>query len=188
MSKSIGKKKTNRSEKMKNLASDNLDYPRAIVDEDGRTAMKVQNDGARFGTGNDDLILSTIQQLGSVIGRGKDLAESDAQRQYLNGALASIIDSKPNDSIELMLATQMAAVHSIALEMSRRAMLHEQSLEGVELNINCANKLMNTFARQVEALAKHRAKGQQKITVQHVNVNDGGQAIVGDVNQGGSDG
>ena len=84
-----------------------------------------------------------------------------------------------------MLATQMAAVHNIALEMSRRAMNHEQSVEGVELHINCAIKLMNTFARQVEALAKHRAKGQQKITVQHVNVNYGGQAIVGDVNQGG---
>ena len=176
-----------RSKKPKNLDSGGLDYPRLLVDKDGRTVMEIKDDGTRFGTNCDDLILSTVQQLGSVIGRGYNLADSDERRQTFNGALASIIDSKPKVSIELMLATQMAAVHNIALEMSRRAMYHEQSVEGVELNINCANKLMNTFARQVEALAKHRAKGQQKITVQHVNVNDGGQAIVGDVNQGGGD-
>ena len=185
MGKGISKKQTKRAGKAKNLDSAGIEYPRVLVNDDGSTLLRIQDDGTRFGTNSDDLILSTIQQLGSVIGRGNDLADSDVRRQAFNGALASIIDSKPKDSIELMLATQMAAVHNIALEMSRRAMYHEQSLEGVELNINCANKLMNTFARQVEALAKHRAKGQQKITVQHVNVNDGGQAIVGDVKGGG---
>ena len=184
MGKGISKKQTKRAGKAKNLASDSIEYPRLLVEEDDRTVMEIQDDGTRFGTNSDDLILSTIQQLGSVIGRGNDLADSDVRRQAFNGALASIIDSKPKDSIELMLATQMAAVHNIALEMSRRAMYHEQSVQGVELNINCANKLMNTFVRQVEALAKHRTKGKQKITVQHVNVN-GGQAIVGDVKGGG---
>jgi hypothetical protein len=185
MSKGISEKHTKGAGKVKNFGSDNLPYPRLLVDENGRTELKIQDDGTRFGTNSEDLILSTIQQLSSVIGRGNDLADNEVRQQAFNGALASVVDSKPKDSIELMLATQMAAVHNIALEVSRRAMYHEQSVEGVKLNINCANKLMNTFARQVEALAKHRAKGQQKITVQHVNVNDGGQAIVGDVKQGG---
>ena len=36
----------------------------------------------------------------------------------------------------------------------------------------------------MEALDKHRGKGSQKITVEHVNVHAGGQAIVGNVKAG----
>jgi uncharacterized protein YcbX len=43
------------------------------------------------------------------------------------------------------------------------------------------NKLARTFASQVEALNRHRGKGQQKVTVEHVHVHEGGQAIVGNV-------
>ena len=35
----------------------------------------------------------------------------------------------------------------------------------------------------MEALKRYRAGGEQKVTVQHVSVNEGGQAIVGNVNQ-----
>ena len=47
------------------------------------------------------------------------------------------------------------------------------------------NKLARTFTRQVEALKKYRSTGEQTIRVQHVNVSDGGQAIVGNVQTGG---
>ena len=43
------------------------------------------------------------------------------------------------------------------------------------------NKLARTFAAQVEALKNYRSKGEQKMTVQHVHVAEGGQAIVGNV-------
>jgi len=38
---------------------------------------------------------------------------------------------------------------------------------------------------QMETLRKHRNGGKQTVTVQHVNVSDGGKAIVGDVSHGG---
>ncbi|RWN50648.1 hypothetical protein [Mesorhizobium sp.] len=47
-----------------------------------------------------------------------------------------------------------------------------------------AFKLTRTFAAQVEAL-KNRTGGQQHVTVKHVTVNEGGQAIVGNVSHGG---
>jgi hypothetical protein len=47
------------------------------------------------------------------------------------------------------------------------------------------NKLARTFASQIEALKKYRSGGEQTIKVQHVTVNDGGKAIVGNVSQGG---
>jgi len=40
---------------------------------------------------------------------------------------------------------------------------------------------------QVEALQRYRGKGQQKVTVEHVHVHAGGQAIVGAVTPGGGD-
>ena len=47
------------------------------------------------------------------------------------------------------------------------------------------NKLARTFAAQIEAFKRYRTGGQQKVTVEHVTVNQGGQAIVGAVTQGG---
>lgn len=43
---------------------------------------------------------------------------------------------------------------------------------------------MSLYAQQTAALDKHRDDGQQKITVERVNVAPGGQAIVGDVHWG----
>jgi hypothetical protein len=44
--------------------------------------------------------------------------------------------------------------------------------------------LSRTYAAQMAALGKHRNKGKQTVTVQHVNVEGGGQAIVGNVQTG----
>jgi hypothetical protein len=52
-------------------------------------------------------------------------------------------------------------------------------------NLNQANKLTRSYATLVEALDRHRGKGQQHVTVEHVHVHQGGQAIVGAVTQGG---
>ena len=46
---------------------------------------------------------------------------------------------------------------------------------------NAFNKLARTFAAQVEALKRCRSGCEQKMTVQHVRVGEGGQAIVGNV-------
>jgi hypothetical protein len=44
-----------------------------------------------------------------------------------------------------------------------------------------AFKLARSFCTQVEALKRYRSRGAQKMTVQHVHVAEGGQAIVGNV-------
>jgi hypothetical protein len=43
------------------------------------------------------------------------------------------------------------------------------------------NKLTRTFAMQMEALKRYRSGAEQKVTLQHVSVAEGGQAIVGNV-------
>jgi hypothetical protein len=84
-----------------------------------------------------------------------------------------------------MLIGQLIATHNAAMECYRRAMLDEQTFEGRRENLNQANKLSRTYAALTEALDRHRGKGQQRITVEHVNVHAGGQAIVGAVTAGG---
>jgi hypothetical protein len=84
-----------------------------------------------------------------------------------------------------MLIAQLIATHSAAMECYRRAMIGDQSFEGRRENLTQASKLSRTYAALTEALDRHRGKGQQRITVEHVNVHAGGQAIVGDVTSGG---
>ncbi|MCP4385048.1 MAG: hypothetical protein GY798_27155 [Hyphomicrobiales bacterium] len=47
------------------------------------------------------------------------------------------------------------------------------------------NKLARTFTTQVEALKRYRTGGKQTVRVERVTVNEGGQAIVGNVEQPG---
>ena len=46
-------------------------------------------------------------------------------------------------------------------------------------NLSQANKISRTYAVLLDALNHHRGKGQQKITVEHVHIHSGGQAVVG---------
>jgi hypothetical protein len=80
-----------------------------------------------------------------------------------------------------MLATQMVCIYNLSLECAKRAMLPDQTSDGVNYNINRATKLMRTFTAQMEALQRHRNGGKQTIKVQHVTVESGGQAVVGDI-------
>ena len=49
----------------------------------------------------------------------------------------------------------------------------------VPLKSGQANKLSRTSVMLLEALNRHRGKGEQKVTVEHVHVHAGGQAVVG---------
>src|SRR3954462_9010406 len=80
----------------------------------------------------------------------------------------------------------MIACHSASMETFRRAMLPEQGFEAWQAPVNAAGKLSRTYATLLEALDRHRGKGQpQVVRVERVTVKAGGQAIVGTVTQGG---
>ena len=71
------------------------------------------------------------------------------------------------------------------MECYRRAMIGEQTFEGRRESLSQANKLSRTYTTLLESLNRHRGKGQQRVTVEHVHVHSGGQAIVGAVEGGG---
>ncbi len=113
---------------------------------------------------------------------------SDAETldQQVNGLVQAMIGIGPQDELEGMVAAQLVGAHNASMECYRRAMLGEQTFDGRRENLNQANKLSRTFTTLLEALNRHRGKGQQKVVVEHVHVHSGGQAVVGVVeNQGG---
>ena len=104
-------------------------------------------------------------------------------------AAAVLAELKPANLTEAMLATQMIGVHEAALIFLRSATADGQTAEGRDTNTHRAVRLMRLFIEQLAAMAKSKGKtGQQKVVVEHVHVNAGGQAIVGAVTTPGGQG
>jgi hypothetical protein len=76
-----------------------------------------------------------------------------------------------------MIAAQLLACHSASMECYRRAMIREQTFDGRRENLNQANKLSRTYATLLEALNRHRGKGQQQVRVEHVHVHEGARPL-----------
>ncbi len=111
-------------------------------------------------------------------------AGPQADERGLNFMLSVVKGIEPRDHVETMLAAQMAAVHSATMTFARR-LAHVDNIPQQDSAERAFNKLARTFAAQVEALKRYRTGGEQKVTVEHVTVNEGGQAIVGNVSHGG---
>jgi ribosomal protein L12E/L44/L45/RPP1/RPP2 len=123
-----------------------------------------------------DFLMGFVTQLANASG-------GDVDEERLNFMLAVVKGIKPRDQIETMLAGQMAAVHTAAMQFSRN-LAEAKYLEHRDSAERTFNKLTRTFVTQMEALKRYRTGGEQTVTVQHVNVGEGGQAIVGNVTQG----
>jgi hypothetical protein len=102
----------------------------------------------------------------------------------LNFMLSVVKAVEPTNELESLLATQMAAVHVAMMHMANRLSC-STILKQQESAERAMNKLARTFATQLEALKRYRTGGEQKVTVEHVHVHEGGQAIVGMVEGGG---
>ena len=107
-----------------------------------------------------------------------------ADQQAINFGLAVIAGIKPKDEIETMLAAQMAAIHMTTMTFAQR-IGRVENIPQQDSAERALNKLARTFTTQMEALKRYRTGGEQKVTVHHVTVNEGGQAIVGNVQQRG---
>jgi hypothetical protein len=109
--------------------------------------------------------------------------ENPPSERDINRLLAAVTGIGATDETEGMLATQMVATHAAAITALHRSKVSETLLERERYG-NLAVKFLRTFAAQVEALQRYRGKGQQKVTVEHVHVHAGGQAIVGAITAG----
>lgn len=128
-----------------------------------------------LGTSDPDYFNGLLTQL---VNLGSDPQQLD--ERGVNFMLGVIKGIAPKDEVESMLAAQMAAVHVATMTFARR-LARVETLPQQDSAERAFNKLARTFAGQVEALKRYRTGGEQRVTVQHVTVNEGGKAIVGAV-------
>lgn len=131
-----------------------------------------------FGTGSCDF---QQQQLGRLMAIVRSKQGETPDELQTNSVIAAVAAVEPQNEVEGMLAVQMAATHEVAMEMLSRAKV-ASSTDHLERYGTLATKLLRTYTTQIEALSKLRRGGAQKVTVEHVHVYEGGQAIVGNVN------
>lgn len=141
-----------------------------------------------LGGSNADAWNSSLSNyLARALPTSSDTFAKESQHSEKIAALVAIADCKPADPIEGMLLAQIVSANATGLELSRRAWIKDQSFEARTKFLALADRSARTVAALVEALNRHRGKGQQKITVEHVHVHAGAQAIVGPVtHQGGN--
>lgn len=133
---------------------------------------------ADMGTTDRDLHHGLVRQI-ACLGSHKCSVDSGAS----NFVMAVVRSVNPRDGLEAMLAAQMGAIHAATMMLARR-LNHVETIPQQDAAERALNKLARTYAMQMEALKRYRTSGQQKVTVEHVTVNAGGQAIVGAVAHG----
>jgi hypothetical protein len=107
-----------------------------------------------LGTSSDALVDASLRQLQSAA----QLPNGGISETALNAALAIVEAAAPKNEIEAALAIQMAATHAASMSVLSR------------------------YATQVETLRRLRHGGSQLVRVEHVHINEGGKALIGNVN------
>ncbi|MDP1615168.1 MAG: hypothetical protein Q8L68_05165, partial [Methylococcales bacterium] len=84
---------------------------------------------------------------------------------------------------------QLLGIHELQQKLLGYASRSINYPEHGQYYMNALTKLSNVFMQQVNTLHKLQGNPQQKVVVEHLQINEGGQAIVGHVhsNKGGLD-
>jgi len=158
------------------------------VERDGRYPAR-----AEIGTGGE--IVPQVPELRDTV-TNPDYVAVDASRDrlalaHLAGVLELALDASdtavPKNSLEKMLVHQMAVLHRQTMKLS--ALMDDLSSrlphEGLYLRIDELCRLGASIPRMAAAyqsgllaLQRVRSGGKQFVTVQHVHVADGGQAVI----------
>ena len=153
--------------------------------EDGQTLLVESEDALQkiFGTKHPEMAEGLLSHCLKVLGDSEcsDEYSGNDERMFM---LTTVAEIEPRDTFERMLSVQMAATH-VAMMRAARRLANSGNVEQSQAYCNGYTKLCRAYTGQMEALRKHRNGGKQTVTVQHVNVEDGGQAIVGTVETGG---
>ena len=174
------------------------------IDERGTYSPHSEVDGHRFrladafGTRSKHFVYSMLKGLGKATedhSENYGLLPGSVDEDAFNAALAVIDGVRPKDEIEAMLAAHMAVTNIALLELFARTrgaiaghMYQGSGIKRLDILGNLTTKFMRTYTMQVEALARKRSKGEQNVTVKHVHVHSGGQAVVGNVSHRGGRG
>lgn len=130
-----------------------------------------------MGTASSDFVNATLFQLQAAA----RLPNSGVSETAVNSALALIEACNPKDELEGALIAQMACTHAAAMAVLGRIGGAHGGDRHVATMAAASARLLRAFAVQVETLRRLRNGSAQFVRVEHVHVNDGGQAVVGKI-------
>lgn len=115
---------------------------------------------------------------GAILATHRD--EVDNAATMIQATQEALIAMKPADIFEGMLCSRLWVLHNKAMDCMGQFSNTDAQPQVQEMLMNQATKMMRLHNETLEALNKHRRKGEQKMVVVHQNVqvNDGGQALV----------
>jgi hypothetical protein len=90
----------------------------------------------------------------------------------------------PQDPIESILGRLIIAVTNLSMDCLGRATQCHNALPALDLNLKYGMKGAAVVAELVKVFDSRRGHGPKKVTVGNVNVEAGGQAIVGNLEAG----
>jgi hypothetical protein len=147
---------------------------------DGEATIWWQRLNKALGTTSSDFVNASLFQIQAAArspwGSISELA--------INAALAMIEAAAPKDEIEGALAVQMACTHTTAMSVLAKLYVAFATERRVASFGSAAARLLRAYAMQVEVLRRLRHGGHQYIRVEHVHINEGGQAVISNVNAG----
>lgn len=157
--------------------------PRAVLEwiEGGTLSIEITGEWDRLlpSCGNRLVAEGLVSQIAALGSHGKPV-----DPPATDFALGFVDAMQPEDAAETLLLTQMAATHQATMMLARR-LNHAENIPQQDAAERALNKLARTFAAQMDTLKRYRSKGQQVVRVERVTIQDGGQAIVGNVEAGG---
>jgi len=137
-----------------------------------------------FGTASSAFVEASLYQLIAAA----RLPGSGLSNIAVNASLAFIEGAKPQGEVECALVMQMACTHTAAMTaVAAFAGTHGHGRDATQ-KASAANRLLRAYTAQVETLHRLRHGGSQFVRVEHVQVNEGGQALIGNVRKDGSGG
>lgn len=113
-----------------------------------------------------------------IVDRGVAAMPIGSSADRMNITMQTLADGEPKDTTEARLLLQAQALYSHGMRYLRKGG-DADMLYHAEYFMKNATKLLRLHNETIEALNRYRRGGEQRVLVQHVQINDGGKAIVG---------
>src|ERR1700730_10954650 len=130
-----------------------------------------------LGTGSSDFVNASLHQLQAAA----QFPGSGISETGINTALAMIEAFAPQNEVEAALAVQMSCTHIVAMSVLERLGPGGGSEDRAVRLTSAATRLLRAFTNQFEAYRRLRHGGDQFVRVEHVHINEGAQAVIGNV-------
>jgi hypothetical protein len=153
-----------------------------VVNIDPDELLRPKGDLLKAVAGSDDRRFNTLllNQVAQTLFLPDD-ATTEMRTECVAAAMVAVRAFQPRDEVEGMMAAQAVGCHHAAMECLRRVAGGGLPPEVASRLRRDAANLMRTMSELVDGIERKRGKGPQVVRVERVVVNQGGQAVVGNV-------